>query len=139
MQSNTSRHTIWAGHAVTILVVLIMIADAAINLFAPQTLVVEQAKVGFAPESSAILGVIMLVCAAVYAVPRTSVVGAILITGFFGGAICAHFRVGELAAPAQLIAVAVAVLAWLGLWLRNDVVREVLGKGTSANGRLDVS
>lgn len=139
MQSETSRRTVWIGRTITILVTAIMVADAAVNLLAPQLVAEEQAKVGFAPESSAILGALMLVCAAVYVIPRTSVIGAILITGFFGGAICAHFRIGELAAPPQILAVAVTVLAWLGLWLRNDVIQDALRQGTTAGRRPDVS
>jgi uncharacterized membrane protein YoaK (UPF0700 family) len=59
-------------------------------------------------------------------VPRTAVLGAILIAGFFGGAICAHFRIGEMGSPAELVAIAIVIIAWAGLWFRDARLRELL-------------
>ena len=73
----------------------------------------------------------MLMCALLFAIPRTATIGAILITGFAGGAICTHLRVGEIGSPPQFIAIALAGLAWLSLWLRDASVREALGFRTS--------
>ncbi len=137
MKSQPSRTKLWAGRLISAAVALIMVADAAVNLLSPQSIAAEQAKVGFSPESSTTLGFIMLVCAAAYIVPRTSVIGAILITAFFGGAICAHFRIGETAAPPQLLAIAVAALAWFGLWLRSSLIRQAILLGTVADDRSD--
>ena len=67
-----------------------------------------------------------MLVAILYAVPRTAVLGAILVAGFFGGAICTHFRVGELGSPAELVATAIGIIAWAGLWLRNPRLRELL-------------
>ena len=56
----------------------------------------------------------------------TATLGAILITGFFGGAICTHFRLGEIGSPPQLICLALGVITWVGLYLRNPTVRKLL-------------
>ncbi|USU10694.1 DoxX family protein [Sphingomonadaceae bacterium OTU29THOMA1] len=135
MQSQPYRIKVWAGRLISASVALIMVLDAAVNLLSPQSIAEEQAKVGFAPGSSTALGIIMLICAAAYVIPRTAVIGAILITAFFGGAICAHFRIGETAAPPQLLAIVVAALAWFGLWLRNGVIRQAISLGTVADDR----
>lgn len=118
--------SIWAGRIVSALVVIILVADASVNLFAPQLLKAEMSASGFPVELAPILAVLMLLCAVLYAYPRTSVLGAILVTGFFGGAICLHLRMGEIGSPPQLISLLIGVLAWLGLFLRDANVRTVL-------------
>jgi hypothetical protein len=90
-----------------------------------------QAQVGFPPELSPLLGGIMLLCALVFAIPRTAMIGAILITAFAGGAICTHVRIGEIGSPPQFIAFALAAVAWLSLWLRDADVRRALGYRSS--------
>jgi hypothetical protein len=112
--------------ALSALIVLFLLGDAAVNIFAPHLLADVQAQVGFPPELSPLLGGILLLCALVFAMPRTATIGAILITAFAGGAICTHLRVGEIGSPPQVIAIALAVLAWLSLWLRDENVRAAL-------------
>ena len=73
-------------------------------------------ELGWPASQTLGLGVIILLCTAVYAVPRTSVLGAILLTGFLGGATAAKARIGD---PAPLFSVAMGVLAWLGVFLRD--------------------
>lgn len=124
-----ARATLWLSYALSALVVLFFVGDAAVSLFAPHLLTSAQEQVGFPAELSPLLGGLMLLCAATYAVPRTAALGAILITGFIGGAICTHLRVGEIGSPPQIIAAILAVCAWLGLWLRDPMVRAALGFG----------
>lgn len=118
--------SVWAGRILSALVVIILIADASVNLFAPQLIKAEMSASGFPVELAPVLALLMLLCAALYAYPRTSVLGAILVTGFFGGAICLHLRMGEIGSPPQLISLLIGVLAWLGLFLRDAKVRAVL-------------
>ena len=73
------------------------------------------------------IAALLALCALLFAIPRTAAIGAILITAFAGGAICTHFRVGEIGSPPQFIAVALAAVAWLSLWLRDANVRGALG------------
>jgi hypothetical protein len=107
------------GRILSALVIAVLIVDAAINLFFPEALVEQMADVQFPVSLSPVIGVITLVCAALYALPRTSVVGAILITGFFGGAIAIHLRVGEFLSPPQLVCLALSTASWLGICLRD--------------------
>lgn len=125
--STPSRTRIWISFGLSALVVLFLLADAAVNIFVPQVLADVQAQVGFPAELSPLLGGIILLCALVFAIPRTATVGAILITAFAGGAICTHLRVGEIGSPPQFISFALATLAWLSLWLRDENVRAALG------------
>jgi DoxX-like family len=122
-----SRTTLWTSFGLSALIVLFLLGDAGVSIFAPQLLADVQAQVGFPPELSPLLGGIMLLCALVFAIPRTATIGAILITAFAGGAICTHVRVGEIGSPPQFVAFALAAVAWLSLWLRDADVRRALG------------
>lgn len=122
-----SRTTLWLSFGLSALVVLFLLADAAVSIFAPHLLADVQAKVGFPAELSPLLGGIMFLCALLFAIPRTAAIGAILITAFAGGAICTHVRIGELGSPPQFISFALAAVAWLSLWLRDANVRAALG------------
>ena len=126
-----SRTALWMSFGLSALIVLLLLADAAVSIFAPHLLADVQAKVGFPSDLSALLGGIMLLCALLFAIPRTAAIGAILITAFAGGAICTHLRVGEIGSPPQFIAFALAAVAWLRLWLRDANVRGALGFGGS--------
>lgn len=87
---------LWIGRILPALVIVILIADGAVNLLAPELLKTEMAASGFPAELAPVLGMLMLVCAAVYAYPPSYILGAILVTGFVGGAICLHLRIGEI-------------------------------------------
>ena len=118
-----SRTTLWMSFGLSALIVLFLLADAAVSILAPHLLADVQAEVGFPSDLSPILGGIMLLCALLFAIPRTATIGAILITAFAGGAICTHLRVGEIGSPPQFISFALAAVAWLSLWLRDANVR----------------
>jgi hypothetical protein len=123
----SSRATLWMSFGLSALIILFLSADAAVSIFAPHLLADVQAQVGFPSYLSPLLGGIMLICALLFAIPRTAAIGAILITAFAGGAICTHLRVGEIGSPPQFIAFALAAVAWLSLWLRDANVRGALG------------
>lgn len=118
--------SVWTGRILSAVVVVILLADAAVNLFAPHLLKAEMAAVGFPADLAPVLAMLMLLCAAAYAYPPTSVLGAILVTGFFGGAICLHLRIGEIGSPPQLVCLAIGLMAWAGLFPRDANVRAVL-------------
>lgn len=117
---------VWAGRILGALVVLVLLVDAGVSLFAPQLLAKSMEETNFPPALSSAIGVILLVCTVLFAVPRTSVLGAILITAFLGGAICTHFRVGEIASPPQIVCVVLGVAAWASLYLRIGTLRVLL-------------
>ena len=126
--TNTSNSSamVWTSRIISALVILVMLADGVVQLFFPELLRAEMEATGFSLSLARPLGVITLVCTILYAFPRTAVLGAILLTGFLGGAICAHFRVGELGSPPQLICLLLGVMAWGGLYLRDARLRALL-------------
>ena len=127
MQTDSySTAAVWAGRLLSAIVVLALLADGAVALFAPAMLKADMDATGFVAGSARPIGIIVLVCAILYALPRTTTLGAILITGFLGGAICTHFRIGEIGSPPQLVCLALGVMTWGGLYLRNAQVRKLL-------------
>ena len=116
----------WAGRLLSAVVALALLADAATMLLLPSMMHDEIAHAGFADSAALPLGIITLVCAILYAIPRTAVLGAILVTGFLGGAICTHFRLGEISSPPQIISLVLGLMTWAGLYLRNALVRSLL-------------
>ncbi|MDE1991258.1 MAG: DoxX family protein [Rhizobiaceae bacterium] len=124
--ASTSRFSYFAGWILSALVVLALLADVGVDLFAPSMIQAEMDATGFPPGQAFILGIIILVCVVLYAIPRTAVLGAILMTAFLGGAICTHFRLGEIGSPPQIICLVLGVLAWGGLYLRDGRVRALL-------------
>ncbi len=113
----------WAGRILSGLVLLVLLVDALVDIVAPARIATEMAATGFPVDLATPLGIIILVCALAYAIPATSFVGAILISGFAGGAICAHFRLGEMGSPPQIFAVLIGVFTWAGLLLRRPSLR----------------
>ena len=83
-------------------------------------------ETGFAIELTRVVGPIILACAILYAIPATAVFGAILVTGFLGGAICAHVRIGELGSPPEFISLLLGAMTWGGLYARDPRIRAIL-------------
>ena len=122
-----SRQSIvWIGRIVSAVVVLVLLVDAAVNFFAPEQIAGEIIGSGFKISQAPAIGAIILSCALLYAIPRTVVLGAILVTGFLGGAICTHFRLGEVFSPPQIVCLALGVLTWAGIYLRDTRLRGLL-------------
>jgi hypothetical protein len=107
-------------------VVLALLADAGVSLFASHLLARNIEETGFPVGLSSVVGGILAVSTVLYAIPRTSVLGAILLTGFLGGAICTHLRMGELGSPPQIVSALLGVAVWASLYLRNSTVRALL-------------
>lgn len=93
----------WTGRVVGALVVLILSIDAGVCLFAPELLAENMQRTGFPQALCAVIGGVLVVCIALFVIPVTSVLGAVLLTGFLGGAICTHLRLGEIGSPPQLV------------------------------------
>ena len=117
---------LWAGRTMSALVVIALVADGTIQLFAPAQIVSTLQETGFAMDLTRVVGPIILACAILYAVPATAVLGAILVTGFLGGAICAHVRIGELGSPPEIISLLLGAMTWGGLYLRDPRIRAIL-------------
>jgi DoxX-like family len=122
----TLRRALWAGRTMSALVVIALVADGLIQLFAPAQIASMLQETGFAMDLTRVVGPIILAGAILYAVPATAVLGAILVTGFLGGAICAHVRMGELGSPPEIISVLLGLMTWGGLYARDPRIRAVL-------------
>ena len=116
------------GIALTALVTLFLAMDAAGKLFAPAMMIANSPPLGLPDDVGfhRMLGAILAVCVAFYAVPRTSVLGAILTTAYLGGAVATHVRAGSPLFSHTLFGVYLGILLWLALWLRNDGLRALL-------------
>ncbi len=116
------------GLALGTIAVLLLLADAASQLLAIRPVIDAAAGIGFptTPITWQLIGGTLLVSTLLFAYPRTAVLGAILVTGFLGGAIAAHVRIGSPLQAPVLASLVIATLAWGSLWLRDERVRALL-------------
>jgi DoxX-like family len=119
------KKALWTGRILSGLVVLFLAFDAAVKLLEVPAAVEATSKFGFPPGTLFTLGIIQLGCLIVYLIPRTAVLGAVLWTGYLGGAIATHLRTGG-PAFSLVFPLIVAALLWGGLWLRDSRTRAVL-------------
>ena len=117
---------LWVGRIMSAFVVVALVTDGTIQLSAPAQIASMLQETGFAMDLTRVVGPIILACAILYAIPATAVLGAILVTGFLGGAICAHVRIGELGSPPELISLLLGAMTWGGLYLRDPRIRAIL-------------
>jgi hypothetical protein len=125
-ETTSLRGALWAGRTMSALVVIALVTDGTIQLLAPAQIASMLQETGFATELTRVMGPIVLACALLYAIPATAVLGAILVTGFLGGAICAHVRIGELGSPPEIIALLLGAMTWVGPYARDPRVRAIL-------------
>jgi hypothetical protein len=128
MQSATqlapaSKTSLWAGRIVSALVVLFLLFDAGMKLLNLPPAVEGTAKLGYPASVVVPLGMVLLACVLLYIVPRTSILGAILLTGYLGGATATNVRVQN---PWILFPVGIGVLVWAGLYLRDEGLRTLI-------------
>jgi len=117
---------LWTGRILTTLGVLFMVFDCVIKFTGAAPVVESMNRLGYAPEKAPIVGAIAAICLILYLIPRTAVVGAILLTGYFGGAMASQFRVGEPLFSFILFPTYIAALLWGGLYARDARVRQLL-------------
>ena len=123
---SVSTTAIWSGRVLSTLLILFLLFDGAIKLV-PLAIVTETSLLlGIPTHLARTLGALTLTGAILYAIPRTSVLGAILLTGYLGGAVATHVRVGSPLASHVLFPVYVALLIWAALFLREDRLREIV-------------
>lgn len=122
----TTRGQQAAGWALTGMVTAVLLIDGLTGLLAPATMAGPMAETGFPLSMLWVVSGAAILAGLLYAVPRTAVRGAILVTGFCGGPIVTHVRIGEVGSPPQLICSAIGIAARAGLWLRDARVRALL-------------
>ena len=114
------------GLALATLAVLFLLFDATIKLLLVPEVISGTAELGWRPELARPLGLLLLGCLAVYAWPRTAILGAVLLTGYLGGAVATHVRIGNPLFSHVLFPTYVAALLWGALYLRDDRLRALL-------------
>jgi len=120
------RLTLWVGRVMSAVVVTALATDGAVQLFAPAHIASMLQETGFAMDLTRVVGPIVVACAILYAIPATAALGAILVTGFLGGAICAHVRIGELGSPPEIVSLLLGAMTWAGLYARDARIRGIL-------------
>lgn len=113
-----SNSLFWAGAILTGLVVLFLALDGVAKVIQMAPVMEASEKLGIPLSATPVIGVVLLVCTALYAIPQTAPLGAILLTGYLGGAAAIHVRAGSGAFPIAF-SIAFGVLAWVGLVLRD--------------------
>ena len=133
---NSHRHApsisrLWIGRVVSGVPVLFLIFDGVVKLMKIAPVEEATTKMGYSPSSIVPIGTILLLCVLVHVVPRTAVLGAVLLTGYLGGAIATHLRLGDPLLSHVLFPIYVAVLLWGGLYLRDPRVRTTLAPSSN--------
>jgi len=124
--AHTSRSALWTGRVLSGIAVAFLTMDAVMKLAHVPEAIKGTAELGYSASVVFPLGLLELFCLAVYLVPRTAVVGAVLWTGHLGGAIATHVRVGNPLLSHTLFPIYVAVLLWGGLYLRDSRVKNLI-------------
>jgi hypothetical protein len=123
-----SKGTLWTGRLLSGLVVLFLTMDGIIKLVPIQPVTDSLRELGYPTSDSfaRFLGIVTLACTALYAWPRTALLGAVLLTGLVGGAIASHLRLADPLFTHTLFGVYLGLLLWLGLWLRDARLRQAM-------------
>jgi hypothetical protein len=118
------------GYAITGLVTLFLLFDSVTKLLRLTMVVDATVQMGFPAWTVPVIGGTLLVCLVLYLVPRTAVLGAVLLTGYLGGAVCAQLRIEAPLFSTLLFPVYVGALVWLGLYLRSAALRALVRAGS---------
>jgi len=121
-----TRFQLWTGRILSAVAVLFLLFDLTLHLARPPFVIEGTKQIGFPAATILPLGIIELVCLILYLVPRTAVLGAILWTGYLGGAVATHVRVSDPLFSHILFPIYVALFLWGGLWLREPRLRALI-------------
>ena len=121
-----SKGALWAGRSLSAIAVLFLVFDSVGKLLRVQPVIDGTMSLGYSPDVIVGLGVTLLTCVVVYVVPRTSLLGAVLLTGYLGGAVATHVRVGSPLFTHVLFPTYIAALLWGGLMLRDPRLRAII-------------
>lgn len=126
MSATPSARAMWAGRVVSGVVVLFLTVDTALKVLRLPVAVEATTQLGYPANAVFTIGVIELVCLGLYLVPRTALLGALLWTGYLGGAVATNVRAATPLFANVLFPVYVAAFLWVGLWLRDPRTRRVV-------------
>jgi hypothetical protein len=116
---------LWTGRVFSTLAILFLLLDGIMKLFKPAVVVEATVQLGY-PESTIVgIGIVLVASTVLYIIPRTSILGAIVLTGYLGGAVATHVRVGGGLFP-LIFPVIIALFVWGGLYLRDERLRALI-------------
>jgi DoxX-like family len=124
--ASTAKRISWPGRIVSAVPVLFLVFDAVIKLFKIPAVDEAFQQMGWPVSAAVGIGVLELICVALYVIPQTAVLGVIVLTGYLGGAVATHVRVGDPLFSHVLFPVYVALLLWGGLFLREQRLRALV-------------
>jgi len=113
------------GWVLSILAILLLLVDGFAKLIKPEPVVQATLQLGYPESTITTIGILVIICVIIYAIPKFSFLGAILLTGFLGGAIATHFRINNPLFSHTLFPVYVLLFIWLGLYLRSASLRKL--------------
>jgi len=119
------KRGLWAGRIMGGLAAAFLLLDGAMKLVKPAPVVKATVELGYPEGVIILLGIVLLACTILYLIPRTAILGAILLTGYLGGAVATHVRVGAGWFPV-LFPIVFGVLLWGGLFLRDERLRVLI-------------
>jgi hypothetical protein len=122
VKTGASGKLVWTGRIISGVVVLFLIGGSLFGIIKAAELAPEFAHTGYPMSLQIKIPIVCILCAIIYAIPQTAVLGAILLAAYLGGATATHVRIGE----PFFFPILVAVLAWLGLFLRDERLRELV-------------
>ena len=117
------------GHRLLFAAAILLFLDGMLQIASPPPLVAAMRSIGFPADAGPRLAVVTLSCALLLALPATRLVGAVVTTGFLGGAIALHVRIGEFGSPPQLVCAAIGLAIWTGLVLADPRLRAAAAPG----------
>jgi hypothetical protein len=126
MQNQISKARRWTSYVMSGMVILFMLMDSIMKFVMPPEVIEGTVALGFSEEHIPVLGALGLISTLLYVFPRTSMLGAILLTAYFGGAVATHVRLNNPLFTHTLFTVYFGILIWGGLWLRNTKLQEML-------------
>lgn len=126
LYTTISKGRLWTARIMSGLVILFMLFDSIMKFVQPAPVVEGTLQLGYSEHHIAVIGVLGLISTLLYLFPRTTFLGAVLLTGYFGGVIATHIRMDAPLFTHTLFPVYLAVLMWGGIWLRHEKVRNLV-------------
>lgn len=130
---NKPKRSTKIGWVISILIALMLMVDGVMKIIQPVEVIDATTQLGYSVSSILTIGIILIVCTILYLYPKTSFLGAILLTGYLGGAVATHLRINNPVFSHQLFPVYLGIVVWLGAALRHPIIRQLLINSKSIN------
>jgi hypothetical protein len=126
-----SRAASRTGYVLTVLLTLFLLFDSVTKLLSVSDVLKATEQMGFPDTTVPVIGGVLLLCLALYLIPRTSILGAVLLTGYLGGAVCAQLRIEAPLFSTLLFPVYFGIFVWVALYLRSAQLRQIVASSVS--------